>query len=128
MSALNKAGLAALTMIEELDELPRTTLQSCFQRASEWLSNVQSKELAARFTAAANKVYAALNGELTREEATDTHLNKPFDFNQEVLKLENNLIRLTLAKVNGSVTWAAKQLGLSYQGLAYMFSVDILSC
>jgi tetratricopeptide (TPR) repeat protein len=120
MGALNKAGLAALTMIEELDDLSRTTLQSCFQRASEWLANAQSKELVARFAAAANKVYVALNRELTPEEATETLLNKPYDFNQEVLKLENNLIRQTLSKVNGSVTRAAKELGLSYQGLAYI--------
>ncbi|MGH9930776.1 MAG: hypothetical protein ACREA9_16320 [Pyrinomonadaceae bacterium] len=61
VGALNKAGLAALTMIEELDDLSRTTLQSSFQRASEWLANAQSKELVTRFTAAANKVYVALN-------------------------------------------------------------------
>jgi tetratricopeptide (TPR) repeat protein len=120
MGVLSKAGLAALTMIEEVDDLSRTALQSCFQRASEWLANAQSKELVARFNAAANKVYVALNRELTPEEATEALLNKPYDFNQEVLKLENNLIRETLSKVNGSVTRAAKQLGLSYQGLAYI--------
>lgn len=120
VGALNKAGLAALTMIEELDDLSRMTLQSSFQRASEWLANVQSKELVARFTAAANKVYAALNSEMTPEEATEALLNKPFNFHEEVLKLENNLIRNTLAKVNGSITRAAEQMGMSYQGLAYI--------
>ncbi len=120
VGALNKAGLAALTMIEELDDLSRTTLQSSFQRASEWLANVQSKELVARFTAAANKVYAVLNSEMTPEEATEALLNKPFNFHEEVLKLENNLIRNTLAKVNGSITRAAEQMGMSYQGLAYI--------
>jgi tetratricopeptide (TPR) repeat protein len=120
VGALNKAGLAALTMIEELDDLSRSTLQSSFQRASEWLAKVQSKELVTRFTAAANKVYVALNGELTPEEATEALLNRPFDFHEEVLKLETTLIRRTLAKVNGSVTRAAKQMGMSYQGLAYI--------
>lgn len=120
VGALNKAGLAALTMIEELDDLSRTTLQSSFQRASEWLANVESKELVSRFTAAANKVYVALNGELTPEEATEALLNKPFDFHEEVLKLENTLIRHTLAKVNGSITRAAAQMGMTYQGLAYI--------
>jgi tetratricopeptide (TPR) repeat protein len=120
VGALNKAGLAALTMIEELDDLSRTTLQSSFQRASEWLANAQSKELVTRFTAAANKVYVALNGDLVPEEATEALLNKPFDFHQEVLRHEKTLIRHTLAKVNGSVTRAAKQMGMSYQGLAYI--------
>lgn len=120
VGALNKAGLAALTMIEELDDLSRTTLRFSFERASEWLVDVQSKELVARFTAAANKVYAALNREATPEEATEALLNKPFNFHEEVLKLENNLIRNTLAKVNGSITRAAEQMGMSYQGLAYI--------
>lgn len=120
VGALNKAGLAALTMIEELDDLPRTTLQCSFERAGEWLANAQSKELVARFTAAANKVYVALNGEVTPEEATEALLNKPFDFHEEVLKLENGLIRHTLAKVNGSLTRAAAQMGMTYQGLAYI--------
>ena len=120
VGALNKAGLAALTMIEELDDLPRTTLQCSFERAGEWLANAQSKELVARFTAAANKVYVALNGEVTPEEATEALLNKPFDFHEEVLKLENGLIRHALAKVNGSLTRAAAQMGMTYQGLAYI--------
>lgn len=120
VSALNKAGLAALTMIEELDDLPRTILQSSFQQASEWLAQAQSAELVARFAAAANKVYAALNGELTPEEAAEALLNKPFDLHEEVLKVENALIRHTLAKVNGSVTRAAEQMGMTYQGLAYI--------
>lgn len=120
VDALSKAGLAALTMIEELDDLSRTILQSSFQRASEWLANAQSTELVARFAAAANKVYVALNGELTTEEATEALLNKPFDLHEEVLKLENALIRHTLAKVNGSLTRAAEQMGMTYQGLAYI--------
>lgn len=120
VGALNKAGLAALTMIEELDDLSRTTLRFSFERASEWLANVQSKELVARFTAAANKVYAVLNHEVTPEEATEALLNNPFNFHEEVLKLENSLIRNTLAKVNGSITHAAEQMGMSYQGLAYI--------
>ena len=107
-------------MIEELDDLSRTTLQCSFQRASEWLANAQSMELVARFTAAANKVYVALNGDVTSEEATEALLNKPFDLHQEVLKLENALIRNTLARVNGSVTRAAEQMGMTYQGLAYI--------
>lgn len=34
--------------------------------------------------------------------------------------LEESLIRNTLSRVNGSVTRAAKQMGMSYQGLAYI--------
>lgn len=57
---------------------------------------------------------------MTPEEATEALLNKPFDFHEEVLRHENTLIRHTLSKVNGSLTRAAQQMGMSYQGLAYI--------
>jgi tetratricopeptide (TPR) repeat protein len=36
VGALNKAGLAALSLVEELDDLPRDTSHSAFHRAAEW--------------------------------------------------------------------------------------------
>ena len=42
--ALNRAGLAALTMIEEVDRLSPNTLQAAYQQAREWLADSQSRE------------------------------------------------------------------------------------
>jgi tetratricopeptide (TPR) repeat protein len=39
--ALNRAGLAALTMIEEIDRLPPETLFAAYEQAGEWLSDSQ---------------------------------------------------------------------------------------
>ncbi len=120
VGALNKAGLAALTLVEELDELPPTTLYAAYDRASDWLSTSQSQDLLLRLNGAARKVFARLQGEFNSEEATDAILNKPCDLQEKVLKFEAGLIRQALAQSNGSVTKAAALLGMSYQGLAYV--------
>ena len=120
VGALNRAGVAALCLIEELDDLSRDTLHSAFHSAAEWLANAEGEDLLARFCAAARRVFSALHGELTVEDATYRISNKPFDLHQEVLDFEETLIRHVLAKVNGRLTHAAALMGMSYQGLAYV--------
>jgi len=125
VSALNKAGLAALTMIEEIDELAPETLYVAYDRASEWLAQSQSQDLLLRVNAAARKVFSKLGGE-PKSEAEGTEdtiealLNKPCDLPTEVLKFEGSVIREALAKANGSLTRAAALLSMSYQALAYI--------
>jgi tetratricopeptide (TPR) repeat protein len=120
VGALNKAGLAALTLIEELDELSPASLYAAYDRASEWLSTSQSPDLLLRLIAAAKKVFATLRDELKPEDATESILNKSCDLQREVLKFEGGLIQRALAQANGSVTRAASRLGMSYQALAYI--------
>ena len=120
VGALNKAGLAALSLIEELDELSSETLHAAFHRASEWLANAQSQDLMRRFTVAAEKVFGVLSCELTAEEATEELFNEPSDLQKEVLRYEGTLIKQALAKSNGRLTEAASQLSMSYQALAYI--------
>ena len=118
--ALNKAGLAALTIIEELDEAPTETLSFAFDRASEWLPSPESEELWPRLNAAARKVFARLHGEVGTEVDTEALKIKPFKLHDEVHRLEETLIRNTLSEVDGRITRAAEHMGLSYQGLAYI--------
>jgi tetratricopeptide (TPR) repeat protein len=120
VGALNKAGLGALTLIEELDELSPETLHAAYNRASEWLANSQSQDILLRLNSAARKVLLALRKDLEDQDATEDLLNKPCDLQAEVLRYEGVLIRQALAKVSGSVTRAAALLGMSYQGLAYV--------
>ncbi|MGI8734703.1 MAG: tetratricopeptide repeat protein [Pyrinomonadaceae bacterium] len=120
VGALNKAGLAALTMMEELDDLSPEILYSAYDRASEWLAKSQSQDISQRLNAVARKVVLSVGGEVKPTEATETLLNKPCDLQKEVLKFEGSLIKQALSKVNGSVTRAAELLNLSYQGLAYI--------
>ena len=118
--SLNEAGMAALTIIEELDEAPTETLSFAFDRASEWLPSPNSEEVWPRLNAAARKVFARLHGEPDAEVATEALSNKPFKFHEEILRVEETLIRKTLSKVNGSITRAAEQMGMTYQGLGYI--------
>src|SRR6266545_1029588 len=127
VGALNKAGIASLTLIEEMEELSLDTLFAAYERASEWLAKSQSQDLLLRLNTAARKVCFRLRSELkaasataeaatgedataegaTTEKDTDALLNKPCDLPSEVLKFESTLIRQALAKANGSLTRAA---------------------
>ncbi len=140
VGALNKAGIASLTLIEELEELSLDTLFAAYERASEWLAKSQSQDLLLRLNAAARRVFFRLRSELNApgataeaptaedgtakdaaaEGSTDPLLNKPCDLPSEVLKFEGTLIRQALAKANGSLTRAASLLSMSYQALAYV--------
>jgi tetratricopeptide (TPR) repeat protein len=120
VDALNIAGLAALTLIEEVDQLSPATLQAAYQQAREWLSTSQSQEAKLRLGDAAGKLAASLPGELSSEEATEILLTKPCDLQDRILKYEGALIRQALAQANGRVTHAAPLLGMSYQALCYI--------
>lgn len=125
VGALNKAGLAALTLIEELDQVATETVCLAFDRASESLEESQSEDLLRRVTKAARKVFARLHGELEPEQAMEALLdsspvNPSPDLHSQVLNYERKLISHALARANGRVTRAALLLGTSYQGLAYI--------
>ncbi len=125
VGALNKAGLAALTMIEELDDLPAETIYVAYDRASEWLAKSQSQDLLLRLNAAGRKVVAKSRTELTAEQTApedpiEALFNKPVELQREVMKFEGRVIQRALAKANGSLTRAAGSLSMSYQALAYI--------
>ena len=117
--SLNRAGLAALTMIEEIDALPREVQSVAYAQAREWLASSDSPDIKPRLKAVAKKIDGA--GSMTKTpNAHEVLFNKRLDLEAEVLKFERGLISQTLAKVNGKVTHAAELLGLGYQKLAYI--------
>jgi tetratricopeptide (TPR) repeat protein len=118
--ALNKAGLAALTMIEEVDQLPPNTLQAAYQQAREWLADSQGQEVLSRLNAAGGKLADSLCREMSRDEAVDVLLTKPLDLDQRLLRCEHETIKGALAQTDGSVALAAPLIGRTHQGLAYM--------
>ena len=125
VGALNKAGLAALTMIEELNDLSADTMYVAYGRASEWLAKSQSQDILLRLNEASRKVVAKSRTESGVEEAApedpiEALFNKPVDLQSEVLKFEGRVIQRALAKANGSLTRAAASLSMSYQALAYI--------
>ena len=118
--ALDRAGLAALTMIEEVDQLPPETLFAAYEQAGEWLADSQSRDAKLRLEAVGRKLALELRGEWKSENPIEVLYNKNLHLPDEVLRYERELISNTLAKVNGSVTYAAKLLGVSYQRLGYI--------
>lgn len=120
VEALSAAGLAALTMIEEIEQLSPEMLQAAYQQAREWLASTQSQDVLRRLNEAAGKVVAGLQLTLSAEEAMSALLTKPGDLEDRMLKYENALIKQALVQANGSVTHAASLLGTSYQALCYM--------
>ncbi|MDQ2975626.1 MAG: tetratricopeptide repeat protein [Acidobacteriota bacterium] len=122
VNALNSAGLAALTLIEEVDQLSPATLQAAYQQAREWLAGSQSQDVLLRLNDAAGKLATSLRGELSTEEAAEILLTKPCDLQDRILRYERTMIKQALAQANGRVTHAASLLGLSYQGLCYIIA------
>ena len=114
----NKAGLAALALIEEVSPLPSATIQAAYERARQWLSDSQSKEILSRLNQAAGKFVSSVRP--SEEDATEILLSRGCDFQQGILDAEREMIRQALAQANGRVTHAAALLNLSYQGLAYI--------
>lgn len=120
VNALNVAGLAALTLIEELNQLSPATLHAAYQQAREWLAESKSQDTLRRLNNAASQVVASLGGQLSTGEANEILFTKPCDLQDRMLKYENTLIKQALAQANGSLTHAASLLGMSYQALGYV--------
>jgi len=118
VDALNMAGLATLTLIEEV-ELDSLTLQAAYQQAREWLATSERQDVLRRLSDAAGKLAESLRGELSTDKANEILFTKPFDLQNMMLKYEGTLIKQALVQTNGSVTHAASLLGVSYQALCY---------
>ena len=120
VEAVNIAGLATLTLIEQVTPLSPATLQAGYQQAREWLADSNSQEVLRRLSDAAGKVVSSIQNELSAEEATEILLSGPRDLQSRMHNYENSLIKQALMQSNGSVTRAASLLGMSYQALCYI--------
>jgi tetratricopeptide (TPR) repeat protein len=113
--ALTNAGLAALTLIEEHGErrsLMKEELYELYCRADALLKETQDAEDVARLRACARIVMRRMSGARL--------LGKNFSLYSAVHALESKLIERALEEAGGSVTRAAKLLGLKHQTLIAM--------
>ena len=120
VNALNICGLAALTLIEEVQELSPETLQAAYRQAREWLASSQSPDIKLRLADVAGRVVASIRTELSAEEATEILLTEPGGLRAQLEKHERVVIKRALAQVDGRVTHAASLLEMRYQSLAYI--------
>lgn len=129
IDALNAAGLATLTLIEEVDQLSAAMLKAAYRQAREWLANSDRQDILRRLSDAGAKVVSGAQDDSSEEGVMETLMAKPSSLQDMMLKYENALIKKALMQTNGSVTRAASLLGLSYQALCYMIEsrhVDLL--
>jgi hypothetical protein len=75
--APDKAGLGALTMIEELDGLSRETLLSAYEQASIGMAEIRNRKLQWRVIKAAKKVMVSFWGEIHSDRALEILLARP---------------------------------------------------
>jgi hypothetical protein len=122
--SLNRAGLAALTMIEEIDTLAREVQLVAYEQAKQWLANSESPDIKPRLKAAQKKIASRRQDTKENVNALEVLFNKRHHLEDEVSSFERELIAQTLAKVNGKVTHAAMLLGIRYQKLAYIIEKD----
>ena len=114
--SLNRAGLAALAMIEELDTLTPELRSVAFGQAREWLASSDSPDVKPRLRSIEKKIGSTR----TKLPANPLEVlfNKRIDLYEETLRYQHDLISETLVKVDGKVTHAAKLLGVNRQSLA----------
>jgi len=123
-------GIAAITAIEELNTyLSTAALQDYYRTAESLLSNSQNVSIKNRLGECARRVLSASLAEAISADATQS---TPTDFSldAEVLRYEGSLIRKALEESGGSVTRAARRLGVTHQGLAFILNgrhSDLLS-
>lgn len=113
--ALTNAGLAALALIEEHGArrvLSRTELYKLYLRAEKFLKGSQDAEDKERLLACARIVMRRLIG-------VSLH-DKNFSFYGAVHEFEGRIIEQALEESGGSVTRAARLLGLKHQTLITM--------
>ena len=127
----DRGGIAAVTAIEELgSHLPVDELQNYYRTAETLLANSQNLSLRTRLGECARRVLSVALAATTETTETEPPLQPGFSLDSEVLRYEGNLIRRALEKSGGSVTRAARLLGVTHQGLAFILNgrhSDLLS-
>jgi tetratricopeptide (TPR) repeat protein len=122
----NAGGIAAVTAIEELNSyLSAVALQEYYRTAESLLTSSQDRSLTVRLGECARRVLAAAASEGTSEKAGPSipvSMPPGFSLDAEVLRYEGNLIRKALEESGGSVTRAARLLGVTHQGLAFILN------
>jgi tetratricopeptide (TPR) repeat protein len=111
------SGRVFLTILEELKSfLSPSEVGSMYQEADRRLGNELSAESMVRLRSCARLA--------TANTATSKHENSESrgSFEQEVHNRESELIKAALDAANGSVTRAARMLGLTHQGLCYIIN------
>jgi tetratricopeptide (TPR) repeat protein len=118
----DRGGIAAVTAIEELSTyLAPEVLQDYYRTAEQLLANSQNLSLKNRLGECARRVLSISLAQPVDQSAAGS-MPPGFSLDAEVLRYEGSLIRRALEKSSGSVTRAARLLGVTHQGLAFILN------
>lgn len=118
-------GIASLTIIEELSALlSLAELRTYYKNAASTLASSQHAAIKSRLGECARLVLASENeSSVTRfEESTSDPTATKLSLEEKVLRFEGELIKRALEVSDGSVTRAARLLGVTHQGLAFILN------
>jgi len=134
-------GVAALSMVEELaTHLPLSDLHTYYRMADSELATSQRADIQLRLGKCARRLLAtdwSSGSSQTAPVASGTNGHSPVaddpidpeplpttsaSLEEQVLHYEGNLIRQALETADGSVTRAARMLGVTHQGLAFILN------
>ncbi len=127
------AGNAALSMVEELDEYLGIEAKQFYLRAEALLEKSQDGRIKERIGECARRIlgretYGLVDFpfEANREPVSsfnaDFDLESSLSLEQRVLRFEGHIIKRALEASGGSVTRAARLLGVTHQGLAFILN------
>jgi tetratricopeptide (TPR) repeat protein len=129
------AGIAALTMVEELEHYLGIEARQFYVRAESLLKKSQDRGVQQRLGACARRLLEKESqgprlfgtgsatselAELLELSADDSH--KKYSLEERVLQYEGHIIKRALEASGGSVTKAARLLGITHQGLAFILN------
>lgn len=118
----DRGGIAAVTAIEELSTyLSREVLQDYYRTAEQLLANSQNLSLKNRLGECARRVLSISLAQ-DADQSSAGSMPPGFSLDAEVLRYEGSLIRRALEDSGGSVTRAARMLGVTHQGLAFILN------
>ncbi len=125
----DSGGIAALTIIEELSaNIAPESLATYYHRAEQLLIKSQHPRIRIRLGECARRILGleAVRNEKTTSGAQENDFSSGafsrLSLEAEVLRYEGNLIRKALESAGGSVTRAARLLGVTHQGLAFIIN------
>ena len=117
-------GIASLTVIEELATTVSTSdLRNYYSRAESVLRHTQNAIIKARLGASARAVLSAeTQASGAQAESSSAATANSLSLEEQVLRYEGELIKRALDISDGSVTRAARLLGVTHQGLAFILN------
>jgi tetratricopeptide (TPR) repeat protein len=119
---LESGGIASLTIIEELaDVLSPAELRTYYKQAESALTHSQHPAVQIRLGECARSILATEGNNAGLQMSTlDTAADSSLE--EKVLRYEGELIKRALLASDGSVTRAARLLGVTHQGLAFILN------